>query len=82
MDPLLDAAANVVAAAIAYVDSQEPGETKDLLFSLESAVIAYQAAVPGTPPVPQRYRCWTCKEPIVRGDRCVCGRGWFVELVT
>lgn len=29
----------------------------------------------------ERYRCWTCKEPIVRGDRCVCGRGWFVERV-
>lgn len=28
-----------------------------------------------------RYRCATCKTPIIRGDRCTCGRGWFVELV-
>lgn len=49
-----------------------------------AAIPAVMSSVPPPPPapptgVPDRYRCWTCKEPIVRGDRCVCGRGWFVE---
>lgn len=28
---------------------------------------------------PERFRCAHCKEPIERGARCACGRGWFVE---
>jgi hypothetical protein len=41
--PLDVAARSVVAAAVAYVDSGVPEETKDLYFSLESAVMAYRA---------------------------------------
>lgn len=27
------------------------------------------------------YRCAACKAPIVMGERCSCGRGWYVEEV-
>jgi ActR/RegA family two-component response regulator len=40
--PLDVAARAVVSAACGYVDSDDPAETEDLLFSLESAVMAYR----------------------------------------
>lgn len=42
---LATATRNLVEAALDYVDSEEPGETKDLLFSLESAAMAYRQLV-------------------------------------
>lgn len=85
-DSWMAAVATVVAAAIAYVDSEEPGETKNLLFNLESAVRVYRSENSAPRTLPKEEQVWIqCRPCDATGaadhlgecENCTGAGGWY-----